>query len=308
MDFILNESRLIYISKINKVQDYIEKHLEEELSTGQLAEIALFSSFHFQRIYRQITGESLYSYIKRLRLEKATFMLIANNKKSIQDIALSLGFSNQASFAKAFKGEFGMSASQFRCLNESESMKVINGMNRKDISMNGKVYNAKIRYTIPMELSVESIESTKVVYIRHTGPYKGDSNLFGKLFSKLYSYTSSRNYIRNDSRWFVVYHDFGDLTMEEQLRLSVCMSTYEDVKTDGEFGSMILEGGKYAVGRFLLKPDEYQLAWNYMLSKWLPESGYVPDERMSFEYYPPQEYVEGKEEKVVEILIPITPL
>lgn len=147
-----------------------------------------------------------------------------------------------------------------------------------------------------------------MVYIRHTGSYKGDSNLFQGLFSKLYSYTSSRNYIRDDSKWFVVYHDFGDLTMEEQLRLSVCMSAHEEIKTHDEFGSMVLEGGKYAVGRFLVKPEEYQLAWNYMLSKWLPESGYVPDDRMFFEYYPPQEYYEGKEEKVVEIFIPITPL
>ncbi len=71
MGYILNESRKVYISKINKAQDYIEKHLEEELTIGQLAEIASFSPFHFQRIYRQITGESLYSYIKRLRLEKS---------------------------------------------------------------------------------------------------------------------------------------------------------------------------------------------------------------------------------------------
>jgi len=183
-----------------------------------------------------------------------------------------------------------------------------NSMNKKDISMNGKVYDEKIRYTRPMELYVKSIEPTKVVYIRHTGPYKGDSNLFQELFCKLYVYASSRNYIRNDSKWFAVYHDFGDLTMEEQLRLSVCMSTDEDVKTDGEFGSMILEGGKCAVGRFLLKSNEYQLAWNYMLSKWLPESGHAADDRMFFEYYPPQEYYEDKEEKVVEIFIPITPL
>ncbi|MCT4620062.1 MAG: AraC family transcriptional regulator [Marinisporobacter sp.] len=308
MDFILNESRLIYISRINKVQDYIEKHLEDELSIGKLAEIAWFSSFHFQRIYRQITGESLYSYIKRLRLEKAAFLLLVNKRKSIQDIALSIGFSNQASFAKAFKGKFGMSASEFRCLNESGRLQGISSMDRKHISTNGKVYDEKIQYTRPIELSVKSMESTKVVYVRHTGSYKGNSNLFEGLFSKLYAYTSSRNYIRNDSKWFVAYHDFGDLTMEEQLRLSVCMSTDEEVKIDSEFGSMILEGGKCAVGRFLVKPDEYQLAWNYMLSKWLPESGYVPDDRVFFEYYPPQKSLKNKEEKVVEIFIPITPL
>jgi AraC family transcriptional regulator len=78
MDFISNESRRIYISRINKVQDYIEKHLDEELNVDQLARIASFSSFHFQRIYRQMTGESLYSYIKRLRLEKSVCLIRAS--------------------------------------------------------------------------------------------------------------------------------------------------------------------------------------------------------------------------------------
>lgn len=308
MDYVGNESRLIYISKINKVQDYIEKHLDEDLNIGQLAEIAAFSRFHFQRIYRQITGESLYSYIKRLRFEKAVFLLLANKNKSVQDIALSLGFSNQASFAKAFKGKFNMSASEFRRLNKSGRTQIIKDMDQKDVSMNGKVCDAKIRYTVPMELSIKSIEATKVVYIRHTGPYKGDSKLFEKLFSELYSYVSSRNYINNDSKWFSVYHDFCDLTVEEQLRVSVCMSTHEDIKTEGQFGSMVLADGKYAAGKFLVKSDEYQLAWNYMLAKWLPESSYMPDDRMSFEYYSPQKINEYKEERIVEIFIPITPL
>ncbi|MBS4536544.1 AraC family transcriptional regulator [Clostridium sp. D2Q-14] len=303
-----NESKLVYISKINKVQDYIEKNIDEELSIEQLAKIANFSKFHFQRIYRYMTGESLYSYIKRLRLEKATFLLLANNKRSIQDIALSVGFSNQASFAKAFREKFGMSASKYRSLNQFENMQMINNVKEKDFSINGKVYDSKIRYTRPIRLYVKPIKDTRVIYIRHTGPYEGNGKLFEELFLKLYSFTNSKKYIRNDSKWFVVYHDFDDLTMEEQLRISVCMSINEDIQVDGEFGSMILEGGKYVVGRFLLKSDEYKLAWNYMLSKWLPQSGYIPDDRMCFEYYPPQGCYENKEEKIVDIFIPITPL
>lgn len=304
MGFIDNESRQIYISKINKVQDYIENHLDEDLNVDQLAKIALFSSFHFQRIYRQITGESLYGYIKRLRLEKAMFFLMTDTNKSIQDIALSLGFSNQSSFAKAFKDGLGINASQFRSLDEYERKQIIS--TRNQISTNGKVYDEEIRYTVPRELSIKSIESINVVYIRHTGPYKGEGKLFEELFSKLYAHASAMDYIKSDSKWFVTYHDFGDLTMEEQLRLSVCMSVLKEVKSHGEFGGMMLEGGKYAVGRFILKSDAYQLAWNYMLSKWLPESGFMPDDRLCFEYFPPQQY--HKEEKLVDIYIPITPL
>lgn len=304
MRYVLNTSRQVYMNKINLAQDYIEKHLAEALTVEQLAAIASFSPFHFQRIYRQITGESLYAYIKRLRLEKAAFLLLGNKERSIQDIALSLGFANQASFAKAFKGKFGKSASEFRRLDGQKGNKI----QKTDVSKNGKVYDEKIKYTIPIELSVQTMTPTHVVYVRHTGPYKGDSTLFKRLFTKLYTYAQLKNYVKSDSKWYAVYHDFGDLTMEEQLRVSACMSTHEGVETEGEYGSMILEGGKYAVGRFLLKDNAYQLAWNYMLSKWLPESGCVPDDRMFFEYFPPQDYGGGKEERMVDIFIPITPL
>lgn len=305
MDFILNESRQIYISKINKVQDYIENHLGDELRIEELAKIASFSEFHFQRIYRQIAGESLYSYIKRLRLEKAVFLIRSNKRLSIQDIALSVGFSNQASFAKALKERYNTSASYIRNLANLEMDKLNN-----NISMNGKVWIEKKYYNIPIELTIRSIEPTKVLYIRHTGSYKGDHDLFKKLFTRLYTYASRKNLLNAETKWFTVYHDFGNLTMEERLRLSVCISLSDEIEDAGEFGTRDLAGGQYAVGKFWLKSDEYQGAWDYLSTKWLPESGYMPDDRLCFEYYPPQECptTTDQEERIVEIFIPITPL
>ncbi len=303
MDLILNESRKTYISKINKVQDYIENHYEDELSIEKLANIASFSKFHFQRIFRQITRESLYSYIKRLRLEKAVFLLRTNKRLKVQDIALSVGFSNQASFAKALKERYKSNASAIRNMSIPEMDELIN-----KISINGKVCDEKIYYNIPIELTVKSINPIKVLYIRHIGAYKGNSGLFVKLFTKLYAFAVKKNLIGPDTKWFAVYHDFGDLTIEEKLRLSVCMSVEKEVGESGEFGSMELAGGNYAVGKFLLKSGEYQGAWDYMLSKWLPESGYVPDDRLCFEYYPRQEAADEKEKLIVEIFVPIVPI
>lgn len=106
----------------------------------------------------------------------------------------------------------------------------------------------------------------------------------------------------------MVYHDYSDLTAEDKLRMSVCMSIKQDLAYQGEFGCMEIAGGIYAVGRFLLREDEFQGAWNYMISEWLPDSGYVPDDRLCFEYYPFNEPEGDHERRVVEIFIPITPL
>jgi len=303
MEPILNKSRQIYISKINAVQDYIENHLDDEISIQQLAEVASFSEYHFQRIFKQITSESLYSFVKRLRLEKAVFLLRSSNQLTIQDIAFAVGFSNQASFAKALKERYGMSASIIRKMNDWEMKDLIN-----ELRTNGKVAKKEMYYNIPIELTIQSIGSIKVLYTRYTGAYKGNSDLFMKLFTKLYSFASRKKLVNPETRWFVVYHDYGDLTEEEKLRLSVCMSIENDVVSQGQFGCMELAGGKYAIGRFLLEADEYQGAWDYMVSKWLPESGFVPDDRLCFEYYPPQKYENDSMRRMVEIFIPITPL
>lgn len=285
------------------MQDYIETHLDEEISIQKLSQIASFSEYHFQRIFKQFSSESLYSYIKRLRLEKAIFLLRGNRKLTVQDIALSVGFSNQASFAKALKEKYNMCASQIRRMNDAE-MKQIVFNNRT----NGKVLTKDIYYNEPIELTIQSVAPVKVLYTRYTGAYKGDADLFSKLFTKLYHFASKNALIGKETKWFVVYHDYSDLTVEEKLRLSVCMSIKNDMKNQGEFGCMELAGGKYAIGRFQVEENEYQGAWNYMISKWLPDSGYLPDDRLCFEYYPPQEKEYSHARRTVEIFIPIIPL
>lgn len=114
MDLRKNFLREEYKSRINKVQDYIESNVGEELSVIKLSEVANFSPYHFHRIFSVLSGETLYQYIQRIRLEKSANNLLANHKKPIADIAPECGFTNQASFARAFKKYFNISAGDWR--------------------------------------------------------------------------------------------------------------------------------------------------------------------------------------------------
>ncbi len=103
-----------YIFRVNRVIDYIETNIDKDLSLQDLARIANFSQFHFHRIFRAIVGETLNRFIQRMRVEKAATQLMANPKKSITEIAFDCGFSGSASFARAFRETFHMSASEWR--------------------------------------------------------------------------------------------------------------------------------------------------------------------------------------------------
>jgi AraC family transcriptional regulator len=59
-------------------------------------------------------GETLQVFVHRLRLERAAQLLVFDRLRSISDIALDCGFSSSSAFARAFKGAFGVSASEWR--------------------------------------------------------------------------------------------------------------------------------------------------------------------------------------------------
>lgn len=76
------QSRNEYIHRINRVVDYIEAHLDDEHSLETLSQVAHFSPFHFHRIFKALTGETVNNYVKRIRLQKAGSMLITDYQRS----------------------------------------------------------------------------------------------------------------------------------------------------------------------------------------------------------------------------------
>lgn len=309
-----------YISKINLVQDYIENNLDKELTLDKLSKLANFSPYHFHRLFKKHTKESLYSYIKRLRLEKAAFLLLTDKKQSITQIANNVGFANQASFAKAFKKYFSTSASDYK-LHESEYSNnskngQIKGNNGKDYNEND-VYNDienkindayEILETIkPYKMCVKNVPSREVIYVRHTGKYKLDTDLFTKLFNKLYKWAFARDLVNYETNWLVLYHDIGNSTEDNKLRMSVCMTVDKSVIVEDEIGKTSISGGKYAIGSFILDHTQYQQAWNYMINDWLAESGFKPDDKPVFEFYPDNKENHNSNKRFVDIYIPVLP-
>jgi AraC family transcriptional regulator len=132
-----------YAERIRAVLNYIDTHLAEEMSVETLAGVACFSVFHFHRLFTAMMGESLSAYIRRLRLEWAANNLEAYREMSVTEIALNCGFSSSATFARAFKQHFGLSASAWR--NTS-------GKNRQTKSKTGQAQSKPGKDSLPDSL------------------------------------------------------------------------------------------------------------------------------------------------------------
>jgi len=81
-----------YAQRIDRVIDYLRGNLDRPVKLAELADVACFSEFHFHRIFRAVSGETLNSFTNRLRLEKAA-RLLRYSEQSLTDIALDCGFS-----------------------------------------------------------------------------------------------------------------------------------------------------------------------------------------------------------------------
>jgi AraC family transcriptional regulator len=300
-----------YKSRINKTFDYIENNLEKPFTLDELASVASFSKFHFSRIFQAMTGETPFQFILRVRLEKAASLIRTQNNESITQVAFRCGFSDLSIFSRNFRNLFGCAPSRYRMQKSNLSQTDSNHQQaeeRPSVYFCFELNTIKFKSNMRTNKSVEVKELPKmtVAYLRHIGPYKGNEKLFENLWNRLFAWAGPRGLIGGrDFKSLVIYHDDPNITDEQKLRMSLCITVPADTKVDGEMGKMDIEAAKYMIARFEVTASEFQEAWEWIYGQWLPSSGYVPDDKPCFEMYP-EEPKDGK--FVVDICVPVKPL
>ena len=97
---------------VQRMQDYIEEHLEEEITMSDLAKASLFSLRHSYWLFRQYTGMTSAAYIRSLRLSKSAMRLKSGNYR-VTDAALDFGFDSIDGYTRAFSREFGRNPGEY---------------------------------------------------------------------------------------------------------------------------------------------------------------------------------------------------
>lgn len=98
---------------LDRVVSYIDGNLEEELTLTVLAEVGGFNASYLSRLFKQIKKETISEYILHRRMELAK-ELLAGTGERIQEIAAKTGYLSPHSFTRAFRGEVGISPTEYR--------------------------------------------------------------------------------------------------------------------------------------------------------------------------------------------------
>jgi AraC family transcriptional regulator len=289
-----------YRRRLNLVFEFIDENLDEDLSVSRIATVANFSPYHFHRIFHALAGESLATYVRELRLARASRQLLYDHDKTITEIALESGFQSSSDFARAFKRSYRITPSAFA--KRTQIGKPPSPDTRRTVLTDSEA-------AVP-ELRMEELPDFSIAYVRAKGLAKDLKNReILDAFRKVHDWASASGSLGGESRLFGVFLDDPQTRPMESCRYDACVTLQKKAKPLGEIGCRTLESaGTYAVftyprssrsaGKIFFRSIEA------IYASWFPSSGYFPADKPFLEFY-------GKDAKgrvFADFCIPVRPL
>ncbi|MDL4777362.1 MULTISPECIES: helix-turn-helix domain-containing protein [Thermomonosporaceae] len=98
---------------VERVIEAMHENLGENFTVDDMARIAIFSKFHFSRVFRDTTGVSPGRFLSALRLQAAKHLLVSTSL-SVADISIQVGYASVGTFSSRFKSSVGVAPSVYR--------------------------------------------------------------------------------------------------------------------------------------------------------------------------------------------------
>lgn len=264
---------MLWLKRLEKAMDYIEEHLEEEISLEELGKITCCSPFHFQRIFSCLTELSLAQYIRRRRMTKAAADLQAGEK--VLDVALKYGYDSPTSFSRAFSGIHGIPPSAAKA--KGAPLKAFPRI----------CFQIQIKGDTEMNYRIEERESFRIIGKRASLPSEIDACMqeIPLLWEKLGTEDSSALFRANDT---LPRGILGVCTPPKDGRIDYYIAAASSLPAQAGMEEFTIPACTWAIfpctGSL---SDAIQELLKRITAQWLPSSGYdyadAPDIELYFE-------------------------
>ncbi|WP_422846372.1 AraC family transcriptional regulator [Acidovorax sp. M2(2025)] len=274
-----------YRDRVARVVAHIVAHPLAAHRLEDLAAIAHFSPFHFHRVYSSIAGETVAATVRRVRLALAT-RLLEQGGQSITQVALEVGYDSPQAFTRAFSQFTGQSPRAFQ-----------RDMHRVALDAHAGPADSGSAYA-PTALAVQLVErpAQHVQALRHTGPPATIPHTQRRLYLQCGARATER-----------LGASYGDPDDPAGFRYYAAAVVDGGGALGGGLETLHIPAGLYARHTLAGPYARINAALTALHTRWLPASGYEPDDRPVLEHYLNSPRDAAPQALRTDLLIPVRP-
>jgi AraC family transcriptional regulator len=262
-----------YETRMRRVLDYIDQHLEGDLDLETVSRVAAFSKFHFHRQFTATFELSVHRYVQLARMKRASQRLACMDTGSVTNIAMDAGYDAPDAFARAFRRRLGQSPSSFRKSPDWQRW----------LAALGPLHNARSKLT-PItfdndDVTVQDVPATPVAMIEH----RGDRTRIADTRERFVAWRKTAGLSPATSTTIMVFRSEREPANPADYSMDLCVATNQPIEANrGPVKAGVIPGGRCAVLRYPGVSNNVEPAALYLYRDWLPASG---EEARAFPLY-----------------------
>lgn len=281
----------MYLESLNRAIQFAENNLDKKILLKDIARAACLSEFHFHRIFKSLTGETVKDFLLRLKIERAAIRL-KHSKDDIGQIAFENGYENHETFTRAFKKYFQLTPQEYRAATQEVTIKKQADYFDKQVNLEG------LQVEEPM---IKQLPDLHLAYIRHTGSY----DKVAASFQRLMLWAATHLVLKLKPTTLGILHDDPDLTVEDKIRFDACVIVNKSIQPKGEIGYKKIKGGKFAIFRYKGPYENFYTVYDYIYTVCLHEKGWELVDTPALEWYIKSPPFYKPEHYVTDFCVPI---
>ena len=245
----------MYQKIIIEAINYIKDNLEEDIKVDDVAKHCNFSKYYFNRVFKNEVGESIYTFIKRLRLEKSAMDIIIDGDISITQAGAVYGYSS-SNYSVAFKNHYSASPKVYKEAFTRSSIKSTDNYFADLSGMDFEYFDKQMEKVV--------LDDRTVIYERYMGDYIDLDNKWNEFLEKY------KKYYDKDSLSIEITNDDPIITQAEKCIIDLCMTTNKII--DIPYNTQVIKGGNYFLYHLEGTNEDIFEKLEGIVSIWMPKS------------------------------------
>ncbi len=283
----------LHWARIGQARRFIRDHAAEALTLEQIAGAAATSPFHFARIFRALTGETVFVHVSRVRLRKAVALLLEQPGIRVTEVASAVGYDSTPSFNKLFRKILGTTPTDFRALSTGARARRLGRLDDPDTTAGGRLHIAR-------RPIFQNRPDRRFLFVRRRGFCPDEAPAAWAEFHRV----AGELAIRDAEHIGAAYDDTGAIR-EATHRYEAGLAVPDGTPVPKGLTAGILPGGRYAIFHYRGPYARIGRAFDRLFRGWVVGSGVTLRSAPCLEIYLNHPGGVAESELLTELCLPV---